>query len=449
MKDSRLKIQDSSNMIHDLQLATCNLQPSLDIVCSANLYWDETRWQRPNHIMSRLSKYCRILYVRPLDFRFYLRDRKRWGKSKRDFKVNQNLTIFFPIVFPFAERLKFISFLNKILMIIRIKMKIWSLGFKNIILWFYTPKSIYLMGRLNEKFIVYDIMDEHSKFNGAPKGIDETERRLIEKCNIVFTGTNRLWDEKREFNSNSHFFSCGVDYSHFAKAQDKNVIARSEIPRLSLRDSQSEPKQSQDRLGTGSAISKKGIASPSARNDRKIAFPDEMADIPSPVVGYVGAVDDRLDYDLIRKMAESHPEWSIVLIGPFVGVKQDDLPDMKNIFYLGGRRYNELPSYIKNFSVCIMPFKKNPLTDKINPTKALEYMAAGKPIVSTPIPDMEEFYSHIIKIGHDADLFIKHVEREIKSPDLKGISEGINLSRERTWEKVAESMYGIIQPSLH
>ena len=391
-----------------------------DIVCSANLYWDETRWQRPNHIMSQLSKYCRILYVRPLDFRFYLRDRKRWGKSKRDFKVNQNLTIFFPLVFPFAEKFKIISLLNRVLMIILIKMKIWSLGFKNYILWFYTPKSIYLMGRLNEKFIVYDIMDEHSQFNGAPMDIDKDEKKLIEKCNVVFTGTKKLWEGKRVFNSNSHFFSCGVDYTHFAKAQNKNVIARSV---------------------SDEAISKSGIASPSARNDRKITFSDEMADISSPILGYIGAVDDRLDYDLIRKMAELHPDWSIVFIGPFIGVKQDELPDMKNIFYLGGREYQQLPTYIKNFSVCIMPFKKNPLTEKINPTKALEYMAAGKPIVSTPIPDMVEFYSHIIKIGQNADLFIKHVEREITSPDLKGISEGIKLAEERTWEKVAEKMY--------
>lgn len=381
-----------------------------DIVCSANLYWDETRWQRPNHIMSRLSKYCRILYVRPLDIRFYLRDRKRWGNGKRNFKVNRNLTIYFPLVFPFAERLKIISFINKILMITLIKIKIWNLGFKNIILWFYTPKSIYLMRRLKEKFIVYDIMDEHSKFNGAPKSISEDEKMLIEKCNIVFTGTNRLLEEKRNFNSNSHFFPCGVDYSHFAKAQNGNP------PYLPL---------------------EKGGAE---------GF--EMADIPSPVVGYVGAVDGRLDYDLVRRMAESHPEWSIVFIGPFVGVRRDDLPDMKNIFYLGGKKYEELPAYMKYFNVCIMPFRKNPLTEKINPTKALEYMAAGKPIVSTPIPDMVEFYSHIIKIAHNADSFIKHLEREINTPDLTGISQGVKLAEERTWERVAEGMYGIIQPSL-
>lgn len=381
-----------------------------DIICSANLYWDETRWQRPNHIMSQLSKYCRILYVRPLDIRFYLRDRKKWGKGKRDFKVNQNLIIFFPLVFPFAERLRIISFLNRILMIIRIKMKIWSLGFKNYILWFYTPKSSYLMGRLNEKFIVYDIMDEHSKFNGAPKDIDETERRLIEGCNVVFTGTNRLLEEKREFSSNSHFFPCGVDYSHFAKAQNGNP-----------------PCPPLERGGAGGF---------------------EMADISSPILGYVGAVDDRLDYDLIRRMAELHPDWSIVFIGPFVGVRRDDLPDMKNIFYLGGKKYEELPAYMKKIGVCIMPFKKNPLTEKINPTKALEYMAAGKPIVSTPIPDMVEFYSHIIKIAHDTDTFIRLIEKEIESPDLRGISQGIKLAEERTWEKVAEGMYGIIQPSL-
>ena len=370
--------------------------------------------------MSRLSRYCRILYVRPLDIRFYLRDRKMWEKGKRDFKVNKNLTIFFPLVLPYAEKLKIISFLNKILMIFRIKVKIWNLGFKDYILWFYTPKSLYLMGKLNEKFVVYDIMDEHSKFNGAPKGIDEVEKKLIEKCNIVFTGTKRLWEEKKRFNSNSHFFPCGVDYSHFAKAQNKNVIARSV---------------------SDEAISKSGIASPSARNDRKRTFPDEMVDISSPVVGYVGAVDDRLDYNLIRTMAEFHPDWSIVFIGPLVGVKMEDLPKMKNIFYLGGKKYEELSVYMKYFNVCIMPFKRNPLTEKINPTKALEYMAAGKPIVSTPIPDMVEFYSHIIKIGHDADTFIRLIEKEIESPDSRGISQGIKLAEERTWEKVAEGMY--------
>jgi glycosyltransferase involved in cell wall biosynthesis len=336
-----------------------------------------------------------------------LKDRKRWGKSKRDFKVNQNLTTYFPLVFPFAEKFKIISFLNRVLMIFLIKVKASKMGFKNIVLWFYTPKSLYLMGKLNEKFIVYDIMDEHSKFNGAPKGIDEVEKKLIEKCNVVFTGTKRLWEAKREFNSNSHFFPCGVDYTHFAKAQNGNP-----------------PCPPLEKGGAGGF---------------------EMADISSPILGYIGAVDDRLDYDLVRRMAESHPKWSIVFIGPFVGVIKDDLPNLKNIFYLGGKKYEELPAYMKKFNVCIMPFKKNPLTEKINPTKALEYMAAGKPIVSTPIPDMVEFYSHIIKIGHDADSFIKHVEMEIKSPDLKGVSEGIRLSKERTWEKVAEGMYGRVK----
>jgi glycosyltransferase involved in cell wall biosynthesis len=336
-----------------------------------------------------------------------LRDRKRWGKGKRDFKVNQNLTIYFPLVFPFAEKLKIISLLNRVLMIILIRVKIWSMGFKNIILWFYTPKSLYLMGRLKEKFIVYDIMDEHSKFNGAPKGIDETERRLIEGCNVVFTGTKKLWEAKKGFNSNLHFFPCGVDYSHFAKAQPTSPLLCKE--------------------GAGEV---------------------ELTSINSPIVGYVGAVDDRLDYDLIKQMAELHPEWSIIFIGPFVSVRRDELPHNKNIFYLSGKKYEELPAYMKYFNVCIMPFKKNPLTKKINPTKALEYMAAGKPIVSTPIPDMIEFYNHIIKIGHSADTFIRLVEREINAPDLKGISEGVKLAKERTWERLVESMYGIIKPFL-
>ncbi|MEK7846764.1 MAG: glycosyltransferase, partial [Nitrospinota bacterium] len=352
-----------------------------DIVCSANLYWDETRWQRPNHIMSQMSKYCRILYVRPLDIRFYIRDRKKWRKENRYFKANQNLTIFFPIVFPFAERLKIISFINKILMIARIRIKIWSLGFKNYILWFYTPKSAYLMGRLNEKLIVYDIMDEHSKFNGAPQDIKEVEKKLIEKSNIVFTGTKKLWETKRRFNPNSFFSPCGVDYPHFAKAQPP-----------------SPPPHYKGGM--------EGVDLPN--EDGR----SELTDIPSPIVGYIGAVDDRLDYNLIRTMAEIHPEWSIVFIGSLIGVRRTDLQEKKNIFYLGSRKYQDLPSYIKHFNVCIMPFVKNPLTDKINPTKALEYMAAGKPIVSTPIPDMIEFYSHIIKIGHNADSFIRLVERE-------------------------------------
>ncbi|MBI4377626.1 MAG: glycosyltransferase [Nitrospinae bacterium] len=407
-----MKTQNSKLITHN----------SFDIVCSANLYWDKTRWQRPNHIMSQLSKYCRILYVRPLDIRFYIRDRKKWRMENRYFKANQNLTIFFPIVFPFAERLKIISFINKILMIARIRIKIWSLGFKNYILWFYTPKSAYLMGKLNEKFIIYDIMDEHSKFKGAHEGMDGVERRLIERSSVVFTGTKRLWEGKRVFNSNSFFSPCGVDYQHFAKAQNGNLSYPPLRPLLPLLQKEG-----------GAPIRWMGHSGWVGRY--------EMTDIPSPIVGYVGAVDDRLDYDLIRRMAELHPEWSIVFIGPFIGLKMEDMPEMKNIFYLGGKKYEELPEYIKYFNVCIMPFVKNPLTDKINPTKALEYMAAGKPIVSTHIPDITEFYSHIVKIGYDVDSFIRHVEREINTPDLKGIAEGIRLSKERTWEKVAESMY--------
>ena len=212
------------------------------------------------------------------------------------------------------------------------------------VLWYYTPQALPFSKHLHADCVIYDCMDELSAFLGADPALPLRERDLLARADLVFTGGFSLYEVKRQQHDNVHPFPSGVDVAHFLPAR-----------------------------GT-------------------LAEPEDQAAIPHPRLGFYGVLDERLDRDLIAAVAAMRPDWHLVLVGPVVKIDLSSLPRRPNIHYLGSKPYSALPSYVAGWDVALMPFARNEATRFISPTKTPEYLAAGRPVVSTPIVDVIRHY---------------------------------------------------------
>jgi glycosyltransferase involved in cell wall biosynthesis len=346
------------------------------IVCISHVPWSSA-WQRNHHTMYDLSKRHKVLYCHPV---VVCGDRLDFlsadGSRRRDGHGNPDLVVIEPLIIRGERVLPLVRAINKIILVATIKKTMARMNMGPRILWFYSPLNEYLAGSLDELLTVYDIQDEYAGFLGTPEHVRETENRLLGKADLVFTGTYALYEDKRKYNQNIHFVPCGVDAAHFKNAR---------------------------------------IGNPS--------LPEDIKRVEHPIVGYFGRVCGRMDTELLAWMADSHPEWSIVLIGEVIE-QEFPLEERPNILLLGQKSYADLPQYVHAFDVCMIPFRLNELTLKVNPTKLLEYMAAGKPVVSTAIPDMVRFYGNVIDIARNKEEFIAAVESTLQA-NRAGASEAV------------------------
>jgi len=271
-----------------------------------------------------------------------------------------------------------------------------------VVQWFYTPMPVpEMLGALDESAVVYDCMDELAKFRFAPPDISRRERLLLARADVVFTGGRRLYESRSRYHDNVHFFGCGVDAAHFAGARDVAAVP-----------------------------------------------PDDVAHITGPVLGYVGVVDERLDYELIRALAAARDDWSLAMVGPVVKVDPAELPTAHNIHWLGQRNYADLPHYLRRYDVCLMPFALNEATEYINPTKTLEYMAAGKPIVSTPVADVVRNFTPVVQIAHTPAAFVAACVRGVTTPDPALIARGIERAAASSWDRIVCRMHALITDAI-
>jgi glycosyltransferase involved in cell wall biosynthesis len=271
--------------------------------------------------------------------------------------------------------------------------------FTNPVQWFYSPITApAMLGAFNEIGVVYDCMDELSQFRFAHPDLPRRERLLLANADVVFTGGYRLFESKRRYHANVHFFGCGVDVAHFSKARAEAT-----------------------------------------------SVPADVANLPTPVFGYFGVIDERVDYDLIARLAEASPEASVVMVGPVVKVDPATLPRAANIHWLGQRDYSELPGYVKAFTTCLMPFALNEATEFINPTKTLEYMAAGKPIVSTAVADVVRNFTPVVRVARSSGEFIALANQVAKDPDASLIAQGLKQAGAASWESIVGQMRKLIQ----
>lgn len=232
-------------------------------------------------------------------------------------------------------------------------------GIEDYYVWFYTPMAVPLAKDLQPRAVIYDCMDELSAFKNAPRQLIQRENALYQLADLVLTGGPSLFQSKRERHPNVHCFASSVDAAHFAG------------------DGEDHPAH---------------------------------AGLRRPRLGYYGVIDERIDLDLLAALADSHPEWDIVMVGPVAKISDDALPQRSNLHWLGQRSYEELPQFVAGWDVCLMPFALNEATRFISPTKTLEYMAAGKPAVSTRIRDVAEPYGQIVKIADTPLEFIQACE---------------------------------------
>lgn len=266
------------------------------------------------------------------------------------------------------------------------------------LLWYYSPmEAAWSLGHFENRGIVYDCMDELSQFRGAPPELIDQEKRLLHRADIVFTGGYELWLKKSKQHPNVHFFGCGVEAEHFGKALNEDTT-----------------------------------------------IPADIASLPRPIVGWFGVVDERVDYDLLREMAALRPDWSFVMVGPVVKVDPADLPQAPNLHWLGGRDYKELPGYCKGFDACMMAFALNEATEFINPTKALEYLATGKPVISTPVRDVVRQYSDLVYVESDAAGFVARIDQILANNDLNRIEKGLAKASGCSWESTVARMQALI-----
>lgn len=264
--------------------------------------------------------------------------------------------------------------------------------------WFYSASFCPLITALQFDTIVYDCMDELSLFKGAHEQLIDQEKYLMANADIVFTGGKSLYESKKQFHNNVHCFPSSVDEPHFAQALNN------------------------------------------------ISIPAHIGDIPAPIVGYYGVIDERIDLELLKQTASRLPNVSFVMIGPLAKIEERDLPQASNIHYLGMKCYKELPGYLKAFDIAMMPFALNDATKYISPTKTLEYMAAKKPIVSTKIQDVVRDYTRCVSLIETADEFAEAINFLCERTDRQSLEiEYYKILKKTSWNTTVSKMKSIIK----
>ncbi|MBX5483243.1 MAG: glycosyltransferase [Myxococcaceae bacterium] len=339
-----------------------------DLVVFSN-DWDGDPLSK-THIMRILARDNRVLWVNSIGNRSpraNAHDAKRIVARLRSFtrgvrEVEPNLFVLAPLAIPFFGS-GLVRAVNRALLRAQIRAAMRSLRMRDVISWSYLPASAPVSGKLGESLIVYQCVDEFSAFSDTNgRHIAELERQLLKKADLVITSAERLYQSKSKQNPNTVLVRHGVDYQHFVRACDP--------------------------------------ATP---------VPDEVAHLPKPIIGFFGLLADWVDLEVLEACAKAHPEGTLVLIGKVQpGVDLSRLLKMANVSWLGRKPYAELPGYCKAFDVAVNPFKVNELTLNSNPLKVREYLAAGLPVVSSAIPEVEKV--GLCRIAHSTEEFVREVD---------------------------------------
>ena len=309
------------------------------LICFSHLRWNFV-FQRPQHLMTRFAQTRRTLvWEEPLTAEAGAGASLERSQEGRVMVLTPRL----PAGLPHEEAMATLGSL--------LAAELAEQGVERPIAWYYTPMMLEFSRPVAESAaaVVYDCMDELSAFKFAPEHLRQLERDLVGLADVVFTGGYSLYEAKRGWHVNMHPFPSSVDRAHFARAR---------------------------------ALT--------AADD-----PADQAALPHPRLGFYGVIDERMDLKLLADMADAHPEWSIVMVGPVVKVDPADLPQRPNIHYLGAKIYDDLPVYLAGWDVALAPFAINDSTRFISPTKTPEYLAGGKPVVSTAIVDVKRHYGEL------------------------------------------------------
>ncbi|AHJ99147.1 glycosyltransferase family 1 protein [Hymenobacter swuensis] len=369
-----------------------------DLVCFAHLHWDFV-WQRPQHLMSRFAQHGRVFYVEDA---FYHAD----DLIEPHLEVKERQHGLKVLVVHLPHRLRGQDEVADQAQFEILSHYFAGQGLTQYICWYYTPMALGKSRFFRPALTVYDCMDELAAFKFAPPTLREREQELFEKADLVFTGGHTLYEAKRQQHSDAHPFPSSIDKAHFGQA-------RQEIPE-----------------------------------------PQDQAGIAHPRVGFFGVVDERLDIELLRQLADAYPAWQFVIIGPVVKIDPATLPRQQNIHYLGGKDYQELPAYLRGWDVATLLFADNESTRFISPTKTPEYLAAGRPVVSTPIRDVVRPYGdlNLVQIASTADEFGRAIEKALtqtQDADWRQRTDAYlaTISWDQTWDQMVALMTHKLTPA--
>jgi glycosyltransferase involved in cell wall biosynthesis len=263
-------------------------------------------------------------------------------------------------------------------------------------IWFYTPMALPLATGLRPRGVIYDCMDELSAFKHAPRQLVQRENALFKMADLVFTGGRSIYNAKKGRHPDVHCFPSSVDAKHFSSASGDHAL---------------------------------------------------QANLARPRVGYCGVIDERINMDLIDGLARARPEWQVVMVGPTAKIDPAALPRYDNVHWLGQQSYDDLPSFISGWDVCLLPFALNEATRYISPTKTLEYMACGRPSVSTAIRDVVEPYGHVVNIVDTVDELVMACDSIMgRTPSehrahARALAEVVSRT---SWDRTAHAMAELI-----
>jgi glycosyltransferase involved in cell wall biosynthesis len=363
-----------------------------DLVCFAHLHWDFV-WQRPQHLLSRFAQHGRVFYVEDA---FYHND----DHIEPHVEVKERQNGVKVLVVHLPQRLRGNEQASDEAQVEALKQFFTDNEVKTYVFWIYTPMAMGRVRQFAPVLTVYDCMDELAQFKGAPPELRQREQELFKQADLVFTGGQRLYESKREQHNDAHSFPSSIDKAHFGQARDP-----------------------------------------------QLAEPADQAGIAHPRVGFFGVVDERLDIELLGQLATNHPEWQFVIIGPVVKIDPATLPHNENIHYLGGKNYQELPAYLRGWDVATLLFARNESTEFISPTKTPEYLAAGRPVVSTSIRDVVRPYGdlNLVQIADDPKDFGKAIAYALeqgKDADWRTRTDDYlaTISWDLTWQNMVNLM---------
>lgn len=376
------------------------------------------------NISYELAKNNRVVFV---DNPFTLKDvvrsirsyqfKKRWRKFLpfsdglipfENHGVKLNIQVLPPILpinpLPKGFVYNALSQFNHWLIARRIKKAIRRLKMKDYIFinsWnFYYPDMVQ---KLKPSLSVYHCVDAMIKPYSLRHG-PYLEPRAIRNADFVVSTSKALQEEKAKYNINSYFIPNAANFMHSSKALDRET----EIPRV-------------------------------------------LSSLKKPIIGYIGNIERRIDYDLMKQVLEKNPDWTLALIGP---VDQNYFPGwfekMKNVVVLGPQPYQQLPGFLKGFDVAIIPFKVDHVSRTIFPLKLFEYLGAGKPVVTTPFnPDAIEALENVLYVASDAGEFERSIKNALGEKSESIIEKRIAVARENSWENRGKAFADLLENWLH
>ena len=382
------------------------------ILCFAPDPWSDI-WRNRHQIMSILAERNRVMYVEP---RTYLRqtvEMLRAGRLRGDdlrgervTEVRPNLYVYHNLAYaPISGRFP-LKQIGQALRRRSLRGELRRLSFGAPILWLCRPEMSDLIGQFDEKLLLYHVVDEYSAYEGVsdPELVRRREAGILERADLVLTTAPALWESKRRYNPNTHLVPNAVNYEAFAQAM------QSDAP-----------------------------------------LPEDVRDLRRPLIGYVGAINQKLDLTLFVALAEAHPEWTLALIGPVRAPAEDralqTLWRRENVRFLGTKPVEEVPYYIKALDVCLLPYRQNEWTRNISSLKLYEYLACGKPIVSSDVPAARE-YPDLVGIAGDADGFVRQVSDALERDGERLAGRRIEVASQNTWQHRVAQISALVEESL-